>query len=153
MAVRQICVQEITTINRTDSFTVTCTTPVYTPAGPGVPPETNCRLYNVALDLEPVATISYSYDVQMKYAFLLGGSTMEQFCDVFGQSGSITFDSNVGLCNCPESGSMTYSIVCDPASVTTTQDPDTVSGLVNVSFTVQNLCAQTIICIQDTPCS
>lgn len=149
---RRICVQEITTINRTDSFTVVCTTPAYTPEAPGNPSETNCRLYNVSLELEPVPTISYSYDVQFKYSFLMGGSTMEHFCDVFGQSGSITFDSSVGLCECPESGSMTYSIVCDPASVTTTQDPNTVSGAVNVSFTVQNLCAQTIICIEDTPC-
>lgn len=152
MAVRKICVQEITTLNRTETFTVTCTTPSFTPIGLGSPSEANAVLYNAAFTISPVPTISFSYDVQFKYAFLQNGGTFEEFCDVLSNSGALTFNTGVTSCDCQDAFSITSSIATDPAAITTTQDPNTVSGPVTVSFTLNNLCAQTIICVEDTIC-
>jgi len=149
MTVRRICVQEITDVALTDAFTVTCTNPSQTPVGPASPSECNLALYNVAFTTSPVPTISYSYDVQFKYAFLQNGTTFEEFCNVFNQSRSITFDSGTTSC-CGFSPSMTSSGTCDSAAITTTST--SVAGPVTFAFTVSNLCAQTVICIDDTTC-
>ncbi|MBM7854295.1 hypothetical protein JOC37_000668 [Desulfohalotomaculum tongense] len=150
MAIRKICVQEITTLNQTDSFTVTCTTPAHTPVDSAHPPECNVALFNVAFTTNPFPTISFSYCTQLKYAYMEQGTTFESFCNINNQSRSITFDSDVNLCGCDEAFTMTYSATCNPNAITTTAT--SVSGPVTFSFTLNNLCAQTIICIDDTTC-
>lgn len=149
MAIRRICVQEITDVARTEAFTVTCTNPSHTPVGPADPSECNIALYNVAFTTNPVPTISYSYDVQFKYAFLQSGVTFEEFCNVFEQSACLTFDTGTASC-CGFAPSITSSAICNPAAITTTET--SVSGPVSFAFTVTNLCAQTIICVDDTVC-
>ncbi|MCL5289923.1 MAG: hypothetical protein M1489_02645, partial [Firmicutes bacterium] len=127
MAVRKLCVQEITTLNRTETFTVTCTTPAYTPTGLGNPSEANAVLYNVAFTVNPVPTVSFSYDVQFKYAYSQNGGTFEEFCDVLGNSSAITFNTGVTTCDCQDAFSITSSIATDSAAITTTQSPNSVS--------------------------
>jgi hypothetical protein len=151
MATRRLCVNEITSINSTDTFTLTCT-PAYTPVNQADPSECNGVLYNVAFTLNPVPTISYSYDVQLKYAYMNQGTTFERFCYVSDQAGSLTFDDSITAACCGIDPSITYSLICNPAAITTTQNPKTVAGPITLSFTVDNLCASTILCIEDTPC-
>lgn len=150
MAVRRLCVQEITTINKSESITVTCTDPAHTPVGQATPSECNCALYNVAFTIDAYPTISFSYDVQLKYAYEQSGVTFEDFCDVVGRSGSMTFDEGVTFCTCPQAFTLSSSVSCDATAITTTTT--SVSGPVTFSFTLTNLCAQTIICVDDTTC-
>ncbi|KJS21272.1 MAG: hypothetical protein VR72_10975 [Clostridiaceae bacterium BRH_c20a] len=149
MPIRRICVQEITDVENTDAFTVTCTNPTHTPVGQANPSECNVALYNVAFTTNPVPTISYSFDSQFKYAFLQNGVTFEEFCNVFNQSRSITFDSGTTSC-CGLTTSIVSASTCDPTAITTTST--SVSGPVTFAFTVNNLCAQTVICVDDTTC-
>jgi len=150
MAVRRICVQEITDVVQTDAFTVTCTTPAHTPIGQASLSECNVALFNVAFTTNPVPTVAFSYDAQFKYAFLQNGVTFEEFCNVFNQSRCLTFDSGVVDCDCTTAFTITSSGTCDASAITTT--PTSVSGPVTFSFTLNNLCAETIICVDDTVC-
>jgi len=147
MTKRKICVLEVTDVSKTDAFTVTCTTPAHTPCGCGCPGECNIALYSVAFTTTPYPTISYSYDVQWKYSYLQSGTTFEEFCSVYNQSKSITFDSLTTTC-CGLAPSITSSCTCNCAAITTTST--SVAGPVSFAFTINNLCAQTVICIDDT---
>ncbi|ABO49933.1 hypothetical protein Dred_1403 [Desulforamulus reducens MI-1] len=149
---RKICVQEITDLNKTHSMTVVCTSPAHTPVGQGDVSECNCLLRNVAFTVNPVPTISFSYDVQFKYSYNYEGGTFEEFCSVMDQSGALTFNSGVGTCDCADAFTMTHAMTSDPAAITWTQSPNTVLGPVTFSFTLQNLCAQTIICVEEGTC-
>ncbi len=151
MALRKICVQEITNVTKTDAFTATCTSPANSPLSAANPSECNVALYNVAFTTDPIPTISYSYDAQFKYSYMHQGVTFEDFCFINSQSRSITFDSDISSCNCGTAFTMTASATCDPAAITTT--PTSVSGPLTFNFTLNNLCAETIICIDDTTCS
>lgn len=149
MTIRRICVQEITNVAQVDAFTVTCTSPAHTPVDLASPSECNAALYNVAFTTNPYPTISYSYDTQLKYAYMQNGTTFEEFCTLLNQSRSITFDSGTTLC-CGNSYTMTSSWTCDPSAITTTST--SVSAPYTFSFTINDLCAQTIICVDDTTC-
>lgn len=151
MAVRRICVEEVTTVSQTDSITITCLNPPQTPVGQGTPSEQIVWIRNLAFNLEPLPTISFSYDVQLKFAYHYQGNTMEAFCDVFDQSYSVTFDSNLTVCS-GLTPSITYSVTYDPTAITTGQSPSSVTGYATISFTIDNLCAYTTICIEDTTC-
>lgn len=152
MAIRKICVQEVTSFQETLATTVTCTTPAHTPIGAAFPSECNVSLFNVDFAIAPIPTISFSYDTQLKYACHQSSATFEDFCNVLGASGSITFDSGITFCECPQAFTITSAITCNPASITTTQSPNTVAGHVIFSFSLENLCALTIICVDDTIC-
>ena len=152
MTIRKICVQEVTDFQETLATTVTCTTPAYTPIAQASPSECNVNLFNVNFAIDPIPTISFSFDAQLKYAYSQSGTTFEDFCNVLGASESITFDSGISFCECPHAFTITSSITCDSASITTTQSPNTVAGQVTFSFSLENLCALTMICVDDTPC-
>lgn len=149
MAIRVLCVQEVTTVIEDFSDTVTCTNPSFTPTGVG--DECNVVVYNVAANLGLVPpTLSFSYDAQFEYVYEHIGATFNDFCNALGNSGSITLPTGTTLCCTATLPSITYSSVCDPGSITTTETM--VTGDVTLSFTVSNLCAETIICVDDTPC-
>ena len=150
MALRRICVHELTNINKTDSFTATCTNPGHTPSGTSDTPECNIALYNVAFTTNPTPTISFSYDAQFKYSYMQQGVTFDDFCFINNQSRLITFDSDITACDSGTAFTITSSASCDPAAITTTTT--SVSAPLNFNFTLHNLCAQTILCIDDTTC-
>jgi len=149
MAIRRLCVQEVTTI--TESFTeeVICTNPDHTPIGAG--DECRACLYNVALNLTTTPpTVAYSYDIQWEYLWDNNGTTFQDYCDVMGQSGSFTLPTSATACDCVDGATVTGSVTCVPGSITTTSTY--VSGEMQFDFTVTNLCSQTIICVDDTTC-
>ncbi|MFZ5943000.1 MAG: hypothetical protein ACOYVD_02745 [Bacillota bacterium] len=147
MPVRRIIVQEVTNMNVTDSLTVTCENPLYSPVGPADPSECNVALYNVAFTNNPVPTVAFSYDAQLKYAYLQNGATFEQFCDVLNQSRAVTFEGDVSVCS-DELFSITSSFTNDPSALTTTSS--SVACNVTFDFVLNNLCAQTLIAVEDT---
>lgn len=149
MTIRRICVQEVTDVAQTETFTVTCTNPAHTPVDIASPSECNAALYSVAFTSNPYPTISYAYDAQLKYAYMQSGVTFEEFCTLVNQARSITFDSGTSLC-CGNSYTLTSSWTCDPSAITTTST--SVSGEFTFDFIINNLCAQTVICIDDTTC-
>lgn len=150
MAIRRLCVNEVTSVTSTFSQTVTCTTPAHTPVV-GAGDECNVALYNVAANFGVTPpTLSFSFDVQFEYLYMNAGVTFNDYCNVLGNSGSITLPTGVTLCCGGTMPLVTSSASCNAAAITTT--PTTVSGPVTLSFTVTNLCTQTIICVDDTTC-
>lgn len=149
VAIRQLCVNEITSVTATVSQTVTCTDPAFTPVGAGN--ECNVALYNVTVDLGATPpTLAFSYDVQFEYQYLTdGGVTFSDYCTVVELSGAVTLPGGTSVC-CAETPAVTYSASCNPGSITTT--PTSVSGSIDLSFSVSNLCVPTIICVEDTLC-
>lgn len=150
MAVRRICVRELTTVTQTQTLTVTCASPSFTPTGTGNQPECNVNLYNVSFSVSPVPTITFSYDAQFKYTYDLNGGSFEEFCNVLNQSGSIILDAGLGSCTCSDAFTITSSVTCDPTAITTTDT--SVAAPVTFNFTLNDLCAETIICVDDTTC-
>lgn len=149
MAIRRLCVNEVTAIVRTFSQTVTCTTPAFTPVGPG--DECSIALYNVNTNLGAVPpTLSFSYDVQFEYQYSHAGATFQDYCNAMGNSGSVTLPTGVTVCCGTTMPLVTSSPSCGAGAITTT--PTSVAGPVSLSFTVTNLCTPTIICVDDTIC-
>ncbi|MEW6573627.1 MAG: hypothetical protein AB1374_08355 [Bacillota bacterium] len=150
MAIRRLCVNEVTAITSTLSQTVTCTTPAHTPVV-GAGDECNVAVYNVAANLGATPpTLAFSFDVQFEYKYMQSGVTFHDYCTVTGNSGSITLPTGVTLCCGGTMPAVSSSISCNPGAITTTST--SVSGPVTLSFTVTNLCTQTIICVDDTTC-
>lgn len=147
MAIRMLCVNEITTVTENFSATAVCVDPAHTPVvGPG----TQCSsvFYNVALN-PPVLT--FSFDAQFEYQYLNQGCTFMDFCDVFGMSGTIDIAADGLTSCCGVTPSVSFiSCTCDPLSITTT--PTSVAGVIGTTFTITNLCVPTIICVDDTTC-
>lgn len=148
MAIRRICVDEVTSSVVTFSETITCTEPSFTPVT-GAGDECHAILDNVQLDFSTSPpTLSFSFGAQFEYAYRLDSSTFYDYCNVFNQSGSTNITS--GTTNCCGTPQIEYAINCDPANITTTET--TVTGVVDFAFTVSNLCISTIICVDDTTC-
>lgn len=148
MATRKICVDEVTTMTKSFSESITCTSPAHTPTSPG--DEARVHLYNVGLDLEAnPPNLSFSFDTQFEYHYDGNGATFSDYCTVTGQSGAVTLPEGISPC-CDEAfpPEITSSATCSADSITTT--PSSVSGEVSLAFTVTNLCAPTIISIEDT---
>ncbi|HAG07871.1 MAG: hypothetical protein XD69_0037 [Clostridia bacterium 62_21] len=149
MTIRRLCVDEITTVTDTFSQTVTCTNPGFTPIGPG--DECNVLVYNTAVNLGTTPpTLSFSFDAQFEYQYEHLGATFLDYCNALGNSGSFTLPTGVTLCCGATVPLVQSSVTCNAAAITTT--PTSVSGNVTLSFTVTNLCVQTIICVDDTTC-
>lgn len=146
MAIRRICVNEVTDFTTQSTITVVCTNPTFTPIGAA--DEVFCALYNVSASFGTPPTISFSYDVSIEYQYLNQGVTFEDYCQVTGGSGSVTLPD--GATVCCGAASVLSSITCNSANITTT--PTSVSAAITVTFTLTNLCAQTIICVEDTVC-
>ncbi|HIE12884.1 MAG TPA: hypothetical protein EYP63_05600 [Desulfotomaculum sp.] len=150
MAIRKLCVNEVTTIASTFAETVTCTDPAHTPVV-GAGDECGVAVYNVTANLGATPpTLSFSYDAQFEYQYVQQGATFQDFCNVVGSSGSVTLPDSLTLCCGPTVPLVTSSATCDASAITTTAT--SVSGPVTLSFTVTNLCTQTIICVDDTVC-
>ncbi len=150
MAIRRLCVNEVTTLTSTFSQTVTCTTPAHTPVI-GAGDECSVALYNVSINLGATPpTLSFSYDAQFEYQYLQSGVTFQDYCTVAGNSGSITLATGVTLCCGGTMPTVTSSPSCNAGAITTTST--SVSGPVTLSFTVTDLCSQTVICVDDTTC-
>lgn len=151
MAIRKLCVDEVTTITKSFSQTVTCTNPDHTPTAPG--DECRVHVYNVGLNLgASPPTLAFSFDSQFEYKYHEANcGTFHDYCDVMGKSGSVTVPSGATIC-CDGSISpqIESSVDCNPGSITTTAS--SVSGSVSMSFTVTNLCTPTVICVDDTTC-
>lgn len=148
MTVRKLCVNEVTSVVKQVTDKVTCEHPCYSPAGPGH--SCGVALYNVTANLGNVPpTLSFSYDAQLEYQYLNAGATFLDYCLLQGQNGSL--DLPLGLTACSGEAvppSVTWTATCHPTSITTT--PTSVSGEVTLSFTVSELCAPTIICVEDS---
>ena len=146
MAVRRICVNEVTSVPSTFSQLVVCSNPSHTPTGAG--DENRVALFNVALNTGVTPpTIAFSYSTNMEYSWTQGGTTFMDYCDVLGQSGSLTLTSGVSTC-CGFTPSVTYTAALTGITATSTM----VEGMVNFAFTVSNLCSPTVICVDDTTC-
>lgn len=144
MAIRTICVNEVTSVPSTFSSLVVCSNPTHTPTGAG--DERRVALFNVALNTGTTPpTIAFSYSTNMEYSFTQGGTTFMDYCDVLGLSGSVTLASGVGTC-CSLTPSITYTAAITGITTTSTM----VEGTVNFAFTVGNLCSPTIIAVVDT---
>jgi len=150
MTVRKLCANEITSVVKTLTEKVTCTTPVYSPVKPG-----NCcrvAMYDVKVNLGTVPpTLSFCYDAQIEYQYLNADCTFLDYCLIQRQCGSI--DLSPGLTPCcgqMTPPTVTCSVTCDPASITVT--PTSVSAEISLSFTVSDLCAPTIVCVDDVGC-
>jgi len=150
MTVRKLCAHEITSIVQSLTETVTCSTPAFTPVGPGN--ACNVALYNVNLNLGSTPpTLSFSFDAQLAYQFLNAGATFLDFCLIHGRSGSISLPPGItACCGGPLPPAVTFAAGCDARTITTT--PTSVSADVTLSFTVSDLCAPTIICVEDATC-
>jgi len=150
MTVRKLCANEITSLVTSLTETVTCGSPAFTPVGPGS--ACNVALYNVNVNLGSMPpTLSFSFDAQLEYQFLNAGATFLDFCLIHGQSGSLNLPPGLtACCGGPLPPTVTFAASCDAGSITTT--PTSVSGNVTLSFTVSDLCAPTIICVEDTTC-
>lgn len=150
MAIVQICADQVTSVAPAYAATVTCASPRFTPAAPGN--ECNMVVYNVALNTatSPL-TLSFSFDTQYEYLFLLQGVTFADFCTVENLSGSVTLpDSGLGICECGLTPTYQVSYTCNPGSIVTT--PTMVQGPVSLAFTVSNLCTPTVFCVSTVPC-
>ncbi|HUW64249.1 MAG TPA: hypothetical protein VMW83_06090 [Spirochaetia bacterium] len=149
MAIRQLCVNEMTSIVEKLSERVTCATPAFSPVGPGE--HCTIALYNVTVNMAGVPpTLSFSFDTQFEYEYLNEGTKFRDFCTIVGKSGSLPLPLGLTACCGTTEPQVTYSANCDPRSITTT--PTTVSGEINLSFTVHNLCAPTVVCVEDAKC-
>jgi hypothetical protein len=148
MAIRRICVNEVTTAAATVAQTVLCSSPAYTPVASG--DECNVALFNLAVNLgTSPPTLSFSYSTNAEYQYLQNGTTFEDFCNVLNQSYTYALASGVTSC-CGLSPTATASISCNPSGITTTSTM--VQCTVTFAFTVTNLCSSTIICVSDTTC-
>ena len=148
MAVRRICVNELTTLLREYEETITCTNPNYPPVGAG----NQCRIvvYNLDLDLEAsTPSLSFSFDVQWEYEFEHLGVVFLDFCSAPGNSGSLTLPEGLTIC-CGLEPDIEVEPLCDAGGITTT--PTSVSGDIAIAFTINNLCFTTIICVDDVEC-
>jgi len=147
MAIRRLCVDEVTTVASSFTATATCTTPANTPVAAG--DECAVAVYNIAVNFGATPpTLSFSYDAQFEYQFSHQGVTFQDYCNAMGNSGSITLPTGTTLCCSATVPSVTSSSSC--GSITTTST--LVSGDITLAFTVDNLCTQTIICVDDTTC-
>jgi hypothetical protein len=150
MTIRRLCVNEVTTISRTFSQTVTCTDPAHTPVV-GAGDECSIALYNVSINLGTTPpTLSFSFDSQFEYQYLHAGVTFQDYCNVLGSSGSVTLPTGVTLCCGGTMPTVASSASCNAGAITTTST--SVSGPVTLAFTVTDLCSQTVICVDDTIC-
>ncbi|MFW6386824.1 MAG: hypothetical protein ACOCZM_02510 [Bacillota bacterium] len=104
------------------------------------------------LDLETSPpTLSFSFDAQLEYQFEdETGGTFNDYCNVLGNSGSVELPPGSTVCDGETVTDIEASADCDSNNITTT--PNSVSGPVSLSFTVNNLCAPTILCVEDTMC-
>ncbi|MEJ6949876.1 hypothetical protein [Natronospora cellulosivora (SeqCode)] len=151
MAIRQICVSEVTNLTTDYAETITCTNPGHTPTAAG--DDCNIHVYNVGLNLNTTPpTLSFSFDSQFQYKFHDDScATFNDYCNVMGSTGSITLPTGVTLCcDGAISPEIQASASCDAGQITTTET--SVSGPVSLAFTITNLCAPTIICVEDTDC-
>ncbi|MFZ5898314.1 MAG: hypothetical protein ACOYU7_03885, partial [Bacillota bacterium] len=97
MAIRRICVDEVTTLSTTFSETITCTNPAFTPVGPGK--VCNAVLYNVGVNLDSTPmTLSFSFDAQFEYEYEHAGSIFRDYCNSVGNSGFIALPGGTTLC-------------------------------------------------------
>ncbi|MEN6328556.1 MAG: hypothetical protein ABFD18_20405 [Syntrophomonas sp.] len=146
----QICAEQVATITTSYAATITCGSLTHTPVGPG----SECRmsLYNVNLNTgSSPMTLSFSFNSQFEYQWLDHGVTFMDFAESNGDSGSVTLDSNLGLCGCGLTPTYVYSFTCNAAAITTTATM--VQGPVSLSFTITNLCTPTLICVDTVPCA
>jgi len=149
MTVIKICAEQITTFNEQFSGTITCTDPACTPVV-GAGNECNVAVYNVGIDLGVTPPVlCFSFDTQLEYVYTCHGATFHDFCNVLGSTTCMDLPEGVTMC-CDLSPTWTYSATCDPGSITTTSD--SVSGPVTISFTLDNLCVPTVICMDTTTC-
>lgn len=146
MSIRKLCVNEVTNFTTQSTFTAICGNPSFVPVEKG--DEAYCTIYNVNINWGIPPTISFSYDVSLEYKYLNQGETFSDYCHIMQMSGSVTLPDVASVC-C-DTINILRSITCDPANITTT--PTSVSAPVTVTFTITNLCSQTIICVEDTTC-
>lgn len=147
MSVVKICTSEVTTISKSFSETLTCTDPAHTPI---VAPGDECRIsiYNIGLDLSTAPpNLCFSFDTEFEYAYLSHGTTFMDYCEVTGNSACLTLPEGVTLC-CGLSPSVEYC--CSAALITATET--SVTGEINVSVTITNLCVPTIFCVESITC-
>lgn len=150
MAITQICAEQVNTVTSTFASTITCPTPKFIPVGAG--DECRMAVYNVALNTgTSPATLAFSFDVEFEYQYLNMGVTFNDYCVMDGQSGSITLTEGLGLCGCGLVPTFEYAYSCDAAAITTT--PTMVQGPVTIAFTVTNLCAPTVFCVDTVSCT
>ncbi len=150
MTVRKLCANEITSVVKSLTERVICATPGYTPVQPG----NSCRvaLYDVKANLGAVPpTLTFSFDAQIEYQYLNAGATFLDYCLIQGQSGSVDLPPGLTAC-CGQTvpPTVTYAATCNPGSITTT--PTSVSAEITLSFTVSDLCAPTVVCVEDVTC-
>jgi hypothetical protein len=149
MTVRKICVDEVTTLNETYSETVTCTDPSHTPIDAG--DECRVHVYNENINLNN-NTLSFSFEAEFEYEYeTSAGATFTDDCIISDQSDSLTIPSGVNLCCGATTPNINTAVSCDSTAITTTTT--SVSGPVFVSFSIDNLCVPTIICVDDTTCT
>lgn len=149
MTVIQICAEQVSTLSATYAATITCDTPGHTPVGAG--DECHISVYDVNLDTaSSPMTLSFSFNCEFEYQYLDHGVTFCDYCYINGQSGSVTLTSGLTLCNCGLTPTYEYSYSCDATAITTTSTM--VQGPVSVAFTVTNLCAPTLVCVDTVAC-
>jgi len=144
----KICTEKVTTIHETLSTTLTWINPSHTPVvGPG--DRCNVGVYNVGIALGSTPPIlSFSFDAQIEYTYYNHGYTFMDYCYIVGGSTSLELPDNLCLCACSMTPTMEFSTGYDPDSIVTT--PTTLTGTVNLSLTLTNLCIPTILSVCPT---
>lgn len=147
MAVIRICAEEVTATAPTFNQDMTCGNPDHPPVGPGT--QSNVAVYNMALNLAASPPqICFSYDVELEYQYLNQGVTFMEFCHMNGNSTCLDLPDGLTLCTC----GITPSYTASPSSSVLSATPTSVTGSVQIDFSIDDLCVPTSFCIDTVTC-
>lgn len=147
MTLRKISVEEVSNIKVLKHGNVICNSPSHTPAYKGNHTQSVIYDCNYDFTVDP-PEITFQYDVELEYLYSIHGTTFSDYCEAFGNTGTVALPSGSTLCD--GTSTIIASITAPVSSITTT--PNSVSASFTANFTVTNLCTQTLICINDVNC-
>jgi hypothetical protein len=151
MALRKICVNEVTTINMSQNQNATSSSLQGTPVA--VAPTCQTCIYNQNWNWGTTPpSITFSYDANIGYKYIsVGGETFTDLAPAQGLTGSIILPTGSSTCLCGGGPTFTTAISCFPASITYTATDVSISLVVGAS--VDGFCAPTFMCVDVTTTS
>ena len=149
MAVKRICVNEITSVNISKAQDVTCCPTCSMLNGTIVGVGDECEAFFVGTPtLSPdLSQISFTFLSNFEFIVRNHMGTISDYCFTVTNE-TLPVPGNATIC-CGQSPLINSTISCAPAY---TFSNTCVTGTITKGFTIDNLCIPTIICVDTTQC-
>ena len=147
---RKICVNEVTSTNITRSQDVTCcpTCSMYNGKIVGIGDECEAFFIGTPTLSPDLSQISFTFLANFEFISQNQFGTISDYCFTVTNE-TLPIPGIAGTVCCGETPLISSTISCTPAYTFTDK---CITGTITKSFTIDNLCIPTVLCVEDTNC-